>query len=223
MVGRPLWVCALSVAVSLLSSSCGGGGQTQLRVMNASPGEPELNVLVDGKNVSSNLAYGASSGYLTINSGSRDVQIEPAGSSTPILDETLSFSGSTSSTMLVDNYSSNVQSVVLTDDNSTPASGNFRIRIINASPSMGAVDVYVLESGTSLAGATPLASSLAFGSASSYVGLAAGTYNIYFTQPGTTFSYIVASAAFTTGQVRTVVALNNLAGGYTTTTLNDVD
>jgi Domain of unknown function (DUF4397) len=223
MGGRTLWLCALSLAVSLSSLSCGGGGQAQLRVMNASPGQPELNVLVDGTNIAGNLAYGASSGYKSINSGSRRIQIEPAGSSTAIVDQTLSFGSDTSSTMLVDNYSSSVQSVLFADDTSSPASGNFRIRAINASPSTGAVDVYVVESGSSLAGASPLATSLAFGSASNYEGLAAGTYNIYFTQPGTTFSYIVTSADFSAGQVRSIVSLNNLAGGYTTTTLNDLN
>ncbi|HUK23670.1 MAG TPA: DUF4397 domain-containing protein [Terriglobales bacterium] len=226
MAVRPLWLCAMSVAVALSASSCGGGGQTQLRMLNASPGQPELNLLVDGKTVASNLAYGAASGYISINSGSRQIQIEPAGSSNSIINQTLSFGSDTSSTLVVDNYSANVQSVVFSDDNTAPASGNFRVRVINASPSMGAVDVYVLPAGTSLSGATPLATSLAFGSASDYAGLAAGspatTYNIYFTQPGTTFSYIVVSTSFTAGDVRTIVALNNLAGGYTTVTLKDV-
>jgi Domain of unknown function (DUF4397) len=223
MVGRRLWLCAVLAAVSLFGWGCGGGGQAEFRVMNASPGQPGLNVLVDGKNVSSNLTYGAASGYLSIDAGSRHIQIEPAGSSTPIIDQTLTFGGSTSSTLLVDNYASNVQSLLLTDDTSSPASGNFRIRVINASPAMGAVDVYVLESGTGLSGATPLVTSLAFGSASDYTGLVAGTYNIYLTQPGTTFSYVVVSATYTAGEVRSIVALNDLAGGYTTTTLTDLD
>ena len=44
-------------------------------------------------------------------------------------------------TILAGNYSSAINATTLTDDNTTPTSGNVSIRIVNASPALGTADV----------------------------------------------------------------------------------
>ena len=40
--------------------------------------------------------------------------------------------------------------MVLADDNSAPASGDFKLRIVNAAPGLGPAGVYIVAAGTDL-------------------------------------------------------------------------
>jgi hypothetical protein len=85
-------------------------------------------------------------------------------------------------------------------------------------------DIYVVAPGTSLTAVSPTISSQSFESASSYLPLTADSYEIYFTAPGQKASYIDSGPlTFTTGQVRSLVGLDGLSGGYTSTLLADLN
>jgi hypothetical protein len=175
-------------------------------------------MLIDGKNIASSIPYGAASGYSTVSSGSRHLQIEPSGS-TPFVDQTINVASGSSNTILAMASSA----TVLTDDNSAPASGDVKIRVINASSNLGPTDVYILTSGTGLS-ASPTFSSLGVSAASGYDAVAAGSYQVYFTTPGTTNIILSTNAlAFSSGQVRSVVVLDGQTGGITTSVLADVN
>jgi hypothetical protein len=192
--------------------------------MQASPDESSVDVLVDGKTAASNVAYATATGYLTVGSGSRHLQVEPSGASNFIIDETLSLSAKADSTVLVTNLAPNIAPLNLADDNSAPASGSFKIRLVNAAPNLGPVDVYVVPPGTDLTTVQPTVSSLASVAASGYTSLTAGTYEVFFTVPGGISAFIDAGPiAFAAGQVRTMVALDAQAGGFTFSTLSDVN
>lgn len=219
-VSKVGWVCLGILGVGL---GC-GGDHARIRVMQASPDESSVNVLIDGKNVASNVAYATGTGYLTVSSGSRHLQIEPSGSSTFIVDESLSLSGGTNSTVVVSNLLPNITALDLADDNSAPASGDFKIRLVNVAPQMGPADIYVVAPGTNLLSVQPNVSNLAPQSASGYLSLAAGSYEVFFTVPGTASSFIDSGPiTFSAGQVRTMVALDGLAGGFTFSTLADLN
>jgi len=216
----------LAFACILTTAGCGGGSgdHAQFRVMQASPNESNLDVLVDSKTLSSNLSFSQTTGYLKLDPGSRHVQLEVSGTTTPIIDQTLTLNGGSATTYLAANYASSITGVMYTDDNTAPASGQFRIRIINASPGIGNADVYVVPVGTDLSTVTANFSSLAFQAASSYLSLNAGTYEVFFTGPGTKFAYIDSgSLTLSAGQVRTVVGLDGQNGGFTSVTLSDVN
>jgi hypothetical protein len=57
--------------------------------------------------------------------------------------------------------STSLNMTLLTDDNSAPASGDFNLRITNASPDFGNLDAYVTAPGAGISGATPSVTSLA--------------------------------------------------------------
>ena len=192
--------------------------------MQASPNESTINVLVDSKTLASNVDFGQTSGYLSIDSGSRHVQIEASGVTAPILDQTITLGGGTSTTYLAANYAASIAGVQYTDDNTAPASGQFRLRIINASPGLGNADVYVVPAGTDISTVTANFSSLAFEAASSYLSLNAGSYQVFFTSPGSKFVFIDSGAlSLNSGQVRTVVGLDGQNGGFTSVTLPDLN
>jgi Domain of unknown function (DUF4397) len=223
---RLMSLCAgiLGVGAILLISGCGGGGQTRLRVMNAVPDESSIDLLVDSVSVSTNIAYGTSTGYQTTKSGSHQVAIEPSGSTTPLLTQSISFSSDSDTTVISYNFSSNIANLVLTDDNSAPASGNFKIRIVNASPGLGPADVYIVAPLTDLNTVSPTITNLAFGSSTGYQGIAAGSYDVVLTPVGQKFSAVdTGSLTFISGQVRTFVGLNSQSGGFSYTMLQDLN
>jgi hypothetical protein len=192
--------------------------------MQASPNESDLNVLVDNKNLLNNLSFSQTTGYLKLDSGSRHVQLDVSGTTTPIIDQTLTLNGGSATTYLAANYASSITGVMYTDDNTAPASGQFRMRVINASPGIGNADVYVVPVGTDLSTVPPNFAALAFEAASSYLSLNAGTYEVFFTGPGSKFAYIDSgSISLGAGEVRTLVGLDGPNGGFTSVTLSDLN
>ncbi len=214
----------LGLGTMLLIGGCGGGGSTRFRLMNSVPDESNLDVLVDSTSVSSNLAYGTSTGYLSEKSGSHQVGIEPSGSSTTLLQQSISFASGTDTTVISYGFSTQVANLVLTDDNSAPASGDFKIRVINVSPNLGPADVYIVTPGTPLSTVSPTISNLGFGATAPYQSLASGNYEIELTSVGQKFAAVdTGTLTFSGGQVWTFVGLNSAQGGFTYTKLEDVD
>ena len=219
----PLWVVLICAA--LFTAGCGGGGDTRLRMVNAVPDQANLTLLIDGASVAGNVAYGTGTGYMKVSSGSRHVQIEPSGATNVIIDQNITIPAGTDTTIVAENFSSNPSSaLVLTDNNSAPSSGDFKLRIVNVAPSLGAVDVYVVAPGTDLSTVSATVSNLAFGSSSGYQSLSAGAYEIEVTNVGEKFPVIdTGSQTFSSGQVRTFVGLNAQSGGFTDSILQDVN
>ena len=214
----------LSLAAIVLSLGCGSGNQAKLRVLHASPDEPALNVLVDGKSVSGNLAYGSATGYLSVSPGSRVLQLEAVGSTSDVVDQTLSLPAGTDTTVIAANFAAEITPLILNDSTTAPTSGDFQLRIVNAAPAIGPVDVYVVPPGTDLTTVSPKVPNLAFEANSDYQNIAPGNYEVQFTPPGSIFVLLDAGPiSFVAGQNRTIVALDNLGGGFTSVTLNDLN
>jgi hypothetical protein len=201
-----------------------GNDNAKVRIMQASPNESTVDALIDGKSVATNVAYGTASGYISVSSGSRHLQIEPSGSSTVISDESLNFSSGTNSTVILSGLLPTLTTLNLADNRDAPQSGDFQIRLVNVAPAMGAADVYVVAPGTNLLNVSPNVKNLANETASGYLTLAAGTYEIFFTAPNSVSAFIdTGPITFSDGQVRTVVALDAPVGGFTFSTLPDLN
>ena len=93
-------------------------------------------------------------------------------------------------TIVASNFSSSIAALVLTDDNSAPSSGYLKLRLVNASPGLGPVDIYIVTPGTDLNTVSPTLSNLAFDAATSYQSLTAGNYEVVLTLVGQKFSAI---------------------------------
>lgn len=113
-----------------------------------------------------------------------------------------------------------VSSFLTTDDNTLPASGQARVRVVHLSPTAGAVDIFVTAVGADLAAATPTLSNVAYQTASTYLSVAAGTYQVRVVPAGTAAAaragavvINVASLALAAGNGRTIVAADNNVGG----------
>ena len=209
---------------ALFAVGCSSGSKTRFRVMNGVVDESDLSIVEDGNSVASNLAYATSTGYLSAHAGSHQIQIEPSGTSNVFLTQTVNFSSGTDTTILAFNFSSSPQSLVLLDDNSTPPSGDAKLRLINVAPSLGPTDVYVVAPGTDINTVSPTITDLAFGASSSYQNLTAGSYEIIYAFAGQkSIAIDSGSLSFSSGQIRSFVGLNGQSGGFTDALLPDVN
>lgn len=222
---RQVAVFLLTGAV-LASSACGGSShKTQLRAMNATPQESEIDVSLDSNSFASNVAYGTASDYSSVGAGSHTLQIYPPGVATAFIDETISLTSGDKYTVVSANVLSSANTILLIDENSTPASKTAELRIVNASPALGTVDVYIVSPGTNLSTVSPTISGLAFEEVSTYQSLTASTaYEVYFTLANQKTAQIDSGpVTYTNGEVRTMVVLNGEAGGYSLAVLKDLN
>ncbi len=222
-----LSLCAvvLLVAVGLLTVGCGGGGNSKIRFINASPNAPAFNVLIDGKTVINGLGFGFSTAYMTVSSGSRLLQFQPVGTTNNTLMPTVNIAGGTNNTYILEGFLNNIKGVQYVDNQTAPASGNAQVRIINAAASVGATDIYLVPSGTDPTSVPATASNVQLGGATSYITETAGPYVIFFTQPGFPNNIFIDSGTLTFNslQNRTVVGLSNPQGGFSSITLADLN
>jgi Domain of unknown function (DUF4397) len=222
--GKSISVVVVALA-GLFLAGCGSGGKTQLRALQASPNEPTtLDVLLDGKTLFSGLALGAPTAYSSVSSGTRHLQVELTGSTTPVIDEDISLSGGNSFTLITADFPASLTPILLTDSKTAPSSGDAQIRVVNAGAGAGNVDVYITTPGNTPGVVQPTLSSLAFGSSSDYISETGGSYEIFFTVSGSTFQYVdTGSQTFGSGQNRTVVMVPSVFGGYTYVILSDLN
>jgi hypothetical protein len=111
---------------------------------NASPNGPELNVLVDNRQINSNsFDYSEHTGYLRFYTGDRTIQFGPYGASNVVADTTLKLENDKAySIFVVDEYPT-PDIMVLNDDGDEPGDGKAMIRFLNLSPDTEAVNLTV--------------------------------------------------------------------------------
>ena len=216
-----------SVLIALaLITSCGGGGGTtaSLRVVQASPDQAAVNVLIDGKLQISDLSYAGNTGYLTVNPGTKDLQLELYTDNSLVLDEKVPVTSSSENTVVITGNSGSLKPIVLADSNTAPTAGDIEIRVMNAAPGIAAADVYIVPAGVNISTLSPVVKSLAFQAATSYQTLTAGTYEVFLTVPGTKNAYVSSGPlVLTGGEIRTMVALNGAGTGFTALILADLN
>ena len=211
-------------------SGCGGGGSSNstgnLRFMQASPDAPQSSLYVDGKLVSAGLDYGNTTGYISLNAGSRHVQVLPGNGASPIFDLQVSVVSSGNQTLIETGKVANVQSILLTDSSSsttTTSTTEGSVRVVNAALNMGSgADVYLVAAGSSIAGVSPVASSLGINSNTGYELVPVGAYEVLMTTPGTKNVFLDTGTINMTSDVnQTVVVLDDVSGGFTFSALTD--
>jgi len=233
---KPISLAAGMLLLSgiLMWAGCAsGGGKTRFRFMNAMPDQNSLNILinptVNTTPVFSNIAYGTASAYTAVSSGSQPFEIEAAGTTNSLKSGNISFTSGADTTVIAANFTVNATVLPFTDDNSTPATNNFNLRIINVAPFLGTtgpgIDVYVEPQNTDITTVNATVSGLTFQSASNYLPIAGGTWDITVTAHGSkNFAFPpTGDLSFTAGQVRTFVVINSQGGGGTYALLSDLN
>ena len=225
--------CGTEDAPGPLEPSCDAQGRARFVNLITDPARVPVNAILEGVRWGVNLAYGGTTPsslpapstalYSLVCDGGRTVVLLHTANES-VTHATLTFTVAPNQDHTV--YAiggagaSVISAFVTADDNTAPAAGQTRVRIVNMSPTAGAIDVFMTASGADLATATPIATGLAHQTASAYVNLAPGTYQFRAVPAGTAPASRNASVTITQGAIvlgagtgRTIVTADNNTGG----------
>jgi hypothetical protein len=196
-------------------------------VANATTAD-RVNVTVDGVPMAVNLAYGTAPvpPYNAAYGGNRRfVVTRTAQPTVTVLDAQVAITADTSQTVYAALAGTAANTFVTLDNLELPTGSQVKLRAVHLAPSMGNVDVYVTAPNADISTATPQFANVGVRSATNYLTLARGTYQVRFTTAGTKtvlLSTTVTPPAGTTPFIRTVVALDPQTGtALTSAVLSD--
>jgi len=147
----------------------------------ADPGTA-VTVTVDGAPVLPGFEYGDSTGYVTLHAGEHLIEIYPQSSITPAITATVDLITDTFSSAIAVGgaYGWPLDLLLLDDDLSAPAAGNFKLRLGHLAPfaaGAGSLADVRLQDGSMLL------DDVLFGSVAPYLELPAGTHDLKITSP----------------------------------------
>ena len=175
----------------ILASGCGGGNMpmgsppantASLRVVQGNAAAGTMSLLVDGMTAGSSVTFPGSSGYMPVKVGAQ-VTLQPANiGPSSALTQTLNVPVNSRNTFILDGWGPfGFSTMMLADDMSPSPNGDPKLRVMDGATSSVPLDVYAMPAGTILPSGTPALSSISFNSASSYLALPAGSYDLFFT------------------------------------------
>ncbi len=235
----------LIAALAFVGAACGtkeapgplepGGPTGRVRFVNlvTDPTRIPVNAILENVPFGVNLGYGATTPaalpspanatYSAILSGTRSLVLKKTADTTIVL-ATIGFTVADNADLTVfatgGTAGAAVTNFITTDANPVPPTGQVEVRIVNMSPTGGALDVFVTAPNADLSTATPTAAGLAYQQASPYVVFAPGTYQVRAVPAGTapaarsaSVTVTVNNVAVTGGTGRTAVIADRAAGG----------
>lgn len=184
-------------------------GSANVMVVHASPDAPAVDLLVNNAVVAGGLAFPNNTGYLTVPSGTQNVKVRVAGTTTTVIDANLAVTANANYSVFAADSVSKLTPVVLSDNLISPAAGKAHVRFVHFSPNAPAVDVAVQ-------GGPIVFSNVAFKGNTAFTPLDAGTYALEVRIAGTsTVVLTVGNVTFADGGIYTVFArgfVNGTAG-----------
>jgi len=181
--------------------------QACVRAAHLSPDAPLVDVLVDGTEVFADVGFPAFGPYANLMPGGYTIQVTVADSpGTVVLDVPLRVQANRSYTVAAVGELSDIEALVLADDNAPTLPGTGMVRVLHASPDAPTVDI-------TLPDGTTLIDDLSFKTASDYLSLPAGDYTVQVRdETGATVVVDNIALSLTEGQVVTVAAVGLLTG-----------
>jgi hypothetical protein len=153
--------------------------KAQVRLVNASGGYAALDLLVDDKRLIAAAGYGQSEAYGGVDPDQADAKITRPESTTALLSTTLVVRKERYYALVAYGGVGGLRSTLLDENTAAPASGKALIRVLNAAPDAGTLDVYLTVPGEPLVAATPLQAGAAVGQATDFLSVDAGDSKVW--------------------------------------------
>lgn len=211
---------ALLAALPLLSvlSGCqavvSSPTASQLRIIAASPDAPGLDMYEGNSVIAYNLGFGTVTSYISTDPGTFTISADIAGSKQALASAKGTFSPSNQYTVLIGNFSADLQELVLKDQAQAAPSGQISLRFIDQATRIGAIDIYLVPMGQKFTAVTPLTTNVTFPVNTGYLNVPTGTYTLVIVPTGTiptsstVATYTGAQITYTGGSVTTVVLID---------------
>jgi hypothetical protein len=159
--------------------------EAHVRVINATPDAPRLDLYQDSNALAYNLDFGTVTSYIQLAPGAYSITANTAGTRQVLSAAKTNFTTSGQYTVLIGNNVASLQQLILTDQSQPAPPGQIAIRIINQATRAGAVDIYLVPAGQRASSVSPLVSGIAFGANTGYVNVPTGTYSLDIVPAGT--------------------------------------
>lgn len=208
---------AASLAVALGLTACvnvAGFIQPSLvRVIDASYIAPAVNVYVESELLASNLGQGSITPYGTLPaSPAATIKVTEVTSGKALVTSSGTLlGGHQHSVFLTDNGAAPTSyTVTVLEDQQVPAAGGHSaFRFLNQAPKTGAIDVYMIPSGTTLANTIPIVVALPVGGTAGYISFTSQTVTMVITPTGTVKPKFTSQGlSLVGGEVRTVLVVD---------------
>ncbi|MEX8547419.1 MAG: DUF4397 domain-containing protein [Mucilaginibacter sp.] len=154
-------------------------GNAHLIVINSTKTAPAIDFYWTGNKLNViPLAFGTTTGYRTVTSGTRNIQIKANLTNALLATNTIKVVRDSSYTFFVFDANGVATTAIAEDDLSMPSFGNAKIKFANMSSGLSAADLAIVNGPV-------IASSVSFGMIGNYTELKAGTYNLVLREHGT--------------------------------------
>jgi len=205
-----LLVAGFAITQPSATAQEAGATDATVRLVHALPGGPPVDVTVDGAPVATGLAFGAATEYAALPAGDHQVQVLPSGETTALIDTTVTAEAGKAYIVAVLGTATAPEAQVLDVNLDQTTQGQARIRLLNAVPDAGELNV-------GIAGGDNLFENVAFKATSDYRDGAPGTYDMAVSLPDSAEPIVtVPGVSFTQGTVYDIVALGEVGGGTVT-------
>jgi hypothetical protein len=179
-------LCLASLVLAGCGKSGNNNGNAQLRILNAFSEATALNVSVASIAIATGLPFQGLTQYISATSGTPLITVGVSGATTTLINTMYNVSSGTNYTYVVYGPLTGVAAILGNDAFADPGSGFFALRVLNAAPGSGAVDVYLTAPGADLASSAPSLSNVAYGVTSAFSPIPIGTsFEIRVTTTGT--------------------------------------
>jgi hypothetical protein len=231
LASRSARLAALAVCAMVLAGCQGVTGLqpvAQVRVIDASPDSPALDVYQNSQPSLYNLGFGSVSSYIPVAAGTYTHSAFIATTQQQLAQIRGTVVPGSQYTLLAGNIAANLQMALLKDQSFPAPSGQVALRFLGQATRSGPVDIYLQPAGLSIANATPIATGVSFGSNTGYINAPSGTYSIVAFPTGTAPrtappSFTGSEVAYPATSVRTILLLDQQPSGLQVISASDFD
>ncbi len=204
----------LAVTLSGCQGIVGSPVLSQLRIIDASPDAPGLDIYQNTSALVYNLGFGTITSYIPTDPGTYTIAAKADGTSQVLTSAKGTFAAAAQYTVLIGNVSANLQETILTDQSQAAPSGQIALRFISQATRISPVDVYLVPAGQKLTAVTPVVTDLSFGVNTGYLNIPNGTYTIVMVPTGTVptsttiATYTGPQVAYVNGSASTIILID---------------
>lgn len=216
-------LAALALTLAVLTGCQGiiGNQQSsQVRVIDASPDAPGLDIYQSRNALAYDLGFGTITSYVPVTPGSYTIAANSAGTERAFSSTQENLLPATQYTVLIGALATHPQ-ITLKDQNQPAPSGQVALRFVDQAARTGAVDIYLVPPHQTLADLRPVVTNVAPGGNTGYMNLPVGTYTVVMLPAGTiptdaaTPLYTGTQVAYADGSARTLILIDQLlVSGY---------
>jgi Domain of unknown function (DUF4397) len=205
---------------------------TQVRIIDASPDAPGLDLYQGSSSLAYNLGFGTVTSYVPLTPGIYTITADSSGTKQVVSSSKATLAASAQYTVLIGDVAASLQQLILTDQSQAAPSGQVSLRFIDQATRVGAVDIYLIPSGQKLTTASPVVTGVAFGTNTGYISVPTGAYTLVMIPAGTVpvnstvATYSGTQVTYPAGAARTVVLIDQqllTTPGLQVVTANDYD